>query len=142
MMADLEALIRLRRHTVEEKQKVLAEIFRKVEVLENRKNELLERLENERKALEENLTIETRAYYGRFEGVIRGDVERINTELAKLETRVQIAQEEVRSAFADMKRVEIVHKRRQAEEAQAIKDKESLELDEIGLEGFRRNEEF
>jgi len=41
-----------------------------------------------------------------------------------------------------MKRVEIVHERRLAEEAQELKNKESLELDEIGIEGFRRKEEF
>lgn len=141
-MADLESLIRLRRHTVEEKQKILAEIFRQVEIVDRRKKELLERLEKERKALDENFDIETRAYYGRFEGVIRGNIAKLDKELKKLETRVQLAQEEVRTAFADMKRVEIVHKRRQAEEAQAIKDKESQELDEIGIEGFRRKEEF
>ncbi|HPD82695.1 MAG: flagellar FliJ family protein [Alphaproteobacteria bacterium] len=140
-MADLESLIRLRRHTVEEKQKILAEIFRQVEIVDRRKKELLERLEKERKALDENFDIETRAYYGRFEGVIRGNIAKLDKELKKLETRVQLAQEEVRAAFADMKRVEIVHKRRQAEEAQAIKDKESQELDEIGIEGFRRNQE-
>lgn len=140
-MANLESLIRLRRHKVEEKQKVLAEIFRHVEVIETRKKELLSRLEKERKALDENLNLETREYYGRFEGVIRGDVERMDIELEKLETRVQIAQEEVRVAFADKKRVEIVHKRRQEEEAQEIKDKETLELNEIGIDGFRRKEE-
>lgn len=140
-MADLESLIRLRRHTVEEKQKVLAEIFRQVEVLESRKEELLARLERERKAMEEDSMLETRAYYGRFEGVIRKDVERIDAELAKLEVRVQIAQEEVRSAFADMKRVEIVHERRKKEEAQEIKNKESAEMDAIGIEGYRRKEE-
>lgn len=140
-MADLESLIRLRRHTVEEKQKILAEIFRQVEIVDRRKKELLERLEKERKALDENFDIETRAYYGRFEGVIRGNIAKLDKELKKLETRVQLAQEEVRAAFADMKRVEIVHKRRQAEEAQSIKDKESQELDEIGIEGFRRNQE-
>lgn len=139
-MADLEALIRLRRHTVEEKQKVLADIFRKVEKFENEKKELLERLEKERKALDENPNLETSAYYGRFEGVIRNGIERIDHDLATLETRVQLAQEEVRAAFADMKRVEIVHKRREAEDAQEIKNKESLELDEIGIEGFRRKE--
>ena len=140
-MADLEALIRLRRHAVEEKQKVLAEIFRHVEVIEHRKKELLERLAIERKALDENLNLETRDYYGRFEGVIRGDVERLDGELAKIEVRLQIVQEEVRSAFAEMKRVEIVHERRQAEEAQELKKKDSQELDEIGIEGFRRKEE-
>ncbi len=141
-MADLEALIRLRRHSVEEKQKILAEIFRQVEVIERRQQELLDRLSKERKALDENFNIETRAYYGRFEGVIRNDVARLDVELRKLEIRVQLAQEEVRNAFAEMKRVEIVHKRRQAEEAKVIKDKESLEMDEIGIEGFRRQEDF
>lgn len=140
-MADLDSLIRLRRHRVEEKQKILAEIFRHVEAIEYRKKELLSRLEKERKALDENLNIETRAYYGRFEGVIRGNIERMNAELKKLEVRVQIAQDEVREAFADMKRIEIVNDRRKEEEAREINKKESTELDEIGIEGFRRQDE-
>lgn len=141
-MADLESLIRLRRHTVEQKQKILADIYRHVEVIETRKKELLSRLEKERKALDENLNLETREYYGRFEGVIRSDIERLEEELVKLELRLEIAQEEVRKAFTDMKRVEIVHARRQEEEKQELKDKETIEMDAIGLEGFRRKEEF
>lgn len=140
-MADLESLIRLRRHAVEEKQKVLAEIFRQVEVIEGQKKDLLDRLAMERKALDENENLETRAYYGRFEGVIRSDVERLDGERASMETRIQLAQEEVRATFADMKRVEIVHKRRLAEAAKELGDKEDAELDEIGLDGFRRKEE-
>lgn len=141
-MANLESLIRLRRHTVEEKQKILGEILRQVEKFEERKAQLLARLEVERRALAENLNLETRDYYGRFEGVIRKDVARLDDEIARLQTRLDMAQEEVRKAFADMKRVEIVHARRQAEEAQDLKNKESQELDEIGIEGFRRKEEF
>ncbi|MEM8833664.1 MAG: flagellar export protein FliJ [Pseudomonadota bacterium] len=141
-MADLEGLIRLRRHAVEEKQKILAEIFREVEELERQKKDLLERLKKEREALDQIEAIETRAYYGRFEGVIRENIEKINNDLAQLETRLNLAQEEVRSAFADMKRVEIVHRRRQEEEAQEIKRREENELDEIGIDGFRRKEEF
>lgn len=139
-MADLEGLIRLKRHTVEERQKILAEIYRQMEVVEHRKKELLERLAAERAALDHNENIETRAYYGRFEGVIRGNIDALDGELRKLETRLDIAQEEVRAAFADMKRVEIVHDRRVREDKQALKDKESQEMDEIGIEGFRRNE--
>ena len=141
-MADLEGLIRLRRHAVEEKQKILAEIFREVEELERQKKDLLERLKKEREALDEIEAIETRAYYGRFEGVIRENIEKINNDLAQLETRLNLAQEEVRSAFADMKRVEIVHRRRKEEEAQEIKRREENEMDEIGIDGFRRKEEF
>lgn len=141
-MADLDSLIRLRRHNIEEKQKVLADIFRQIESLEGKKKDLLSRLEIERKALNENLNLETRAYYGRFEGVIRNNVEKLDTDIRKLEVRLGIAQEEVRTAFADMKRVEIVNDRRKAEDAKELADKESQELDAIGLEGFRRKEEF
>jgi len=140
-MADLENLVRLRRHAVEEKQKILGEILREVEKLEAQKADYMERLKTERAAFEENPMIETRDFYGLFEGVIRTNIERVNGEIAKLETRLQLAQEAVRAAFADMKRVEIVHKRRQAEERAEIDQKESNELDEIGLEVFRRNEE-
>jgi len=139
-MADLDSLIRLRKHEVEEKQKVLGEILRQIEQLENRKEELLERLDHERTAMEENLSLETREYYGRFEGVIRDDVERLDIEIKNLERNLDKAQEEVRVAFANKKRVEIVHERRQDEEAQELKIKESKELDEIGIEGFRRKE--
>ncbi len=141
-MADLESLIRLRRHAVEEKQKILADIFRQIEAIEERKKDLLGRLEKERKALDENLNLETREYYGRFEGVIRDNIEKLDAETAELERRLEIVQEEVRAAFAEMKRIEIVHDRRKAEEVQDLADKESLELDEIGIEGFRRKEEF
>ena len=141
-MADLDSLIRLRRHTVEEKQKVLAEILRHLEGLDAQKKELLDRLEKERQALEENLNLETREYYGRFEGVIRGNIEKLDAESVALEGKLQEAQENVRAAFADMKRVEIVHERRQKEEQKEIDDKESRELDAIGIEGFRRKEEF
>ena len=140
-MADLESLIRLRRHTVEEKQKVLSDIYQKVEALENQKSELLNRLNTERKALDENLTLETSAYYGRFEAVIRRNVELINNDLSTLETRLEIAQEDVRRAFEEMKRVEIVHERRKSEERQLIDKKESQELDAIGIDGFMRASE-
>ncbi len=141
-MADLESLIRLRRHTVEEKQKILAEIYREVEKREEEKKNLYARLDKERKAMEADLTLETREYYGRFKGVIESGIERLNGELRELETRLTIAQEEVRAAFADQKRVEIVHERRKEEEQAAIDTKESNEMDDIGVEGFRRKEEI
>lgn len=141
-MADLESLIRVRKHTVEEKQKILGAIYAQVEGVENRKKELFERLEKERKALDEDLNLETREYFGRFQGVIQNNIEKLNTDLVQLEARLEIVQEEVRAAFAEQKRVEIVHERRQAEERREIDNKESQELDEIGIDGFRRKEEF
>jgi len=141
-MADLEALIRLRRHTVEEKQKVLADIYRQVEKIEEEKLSLLDRLQKEREAMEADLTLETREYYGRFKSVVENTIEKLNISLRELEQRLNIAQENVRQAFADQKRVEIVHKRRQDEERAEINAKESDKLDAIGIDGFRRKEEI
>ncbi len=121
---------------------MLAEILRHLEGLDAQKKELLARLEKERQALDENLNLETRDYYGRFEGVIRTNIEKLDAESAAFEGKLQEAQENVRAAFADMKRVEIVHERRQEEEQKEIDGKESQELDAIGIEGFRRKEEF
>ncbi len=137
-MADLESLIRLRKHTVDEKQKLLGEIYAKVESLEKQKQDLVEKLARERQALDDDLALETREYFGNFQGVMNGYIDKLNEDLAVLEQRLQAAQEEVRLAFAEQKRVEIVDERRKEEAAQELKQKESQEMDEIGIEGFRR----
>lgn len=142
-MADLDALIRLRRHRVEDRQKALAELYRQAEALENSKRDLAENLEKERCALDsaDANNLETRAYYGRYAEAVRINIARLDEELRQLDTRIAVAQDVMREAFADLKRVEIVHRRRQEESAAKAKTRESQELDEIGLESFRRKEE-
>jgi flagellar export protein FliJ len=123
---------------VDEKQKLLGEIYAKVESLEKQKQDLVEKLARERQALDDDLALETREYFGNFQGVMNGYIYKLNEDLAALEQRLQAAQEEVRLAFAEQKRVEIVDERRKEEAAQELKQKESQEMDEIGIEGFRR----
>lgn len=139
-MANLLSLIKLRRHNVDEKQKVLADLYRQIETLENSKAMLIERLRNERAVLDQSGTLEMYAYFGRFSQNIQRMVERINLEKQKLEMRITIAQDDVREAFANMKRIEIVQKERERVEKKEQDDKESREMDDIGIEGFRRNE--
>ena len=140
-MADLESLIRLRKHEVEERQKLLSEIYRRMEALENQKLNLQQKLERERKALDDNMMPEAYAYYGRFEGAVRNDIDRLTSEIQALEQELSAAQEHVRAAFEEQKRVEIVHQRRNDEKALVQKSKEAQELDDIGIEGFRRKKE-
>lgn len=140
-MADLKPLIRLRRHAVDEKQKALAELYRQVETLEERRQHLFDQLKAERMALAADAPVEMLAYFGRFSEAIQNDILRINQQLRKLEVRVRLAQEEMREAFANLKRVEIVQQNRDTEASQALKSKESSELDAIGIEGFRRKKD-
>jgi flagellar FliJ protein len=140
-MANLKSLIKLRRHNVDEKQKLLAQLYREVEEIERGKNMLIERLRSEREVLDKSGTLEMYAYFGRFSQNIQRMLERLNQEKRKLETRIVIAQDDVREAFANMKRVEIVQREREKEEKKEQDDKETREMDDIGLEGFRRKEE-
>ena len=140
-MANLKSLIKLRRHNVDEKQKFLANLYREVEMIENSKSTLIERLRSEREVLDKSGSLEMYAYFGRFSQNIQRMLERLNEEKKKLETRIVIAQDDVREAFANMKRIEIVQREREREEKKEQEDKDTRELDEIGIDGFRRKED-
>lgn len=139
-MADLDALIRLRRHRVEEKQKVLADLFRQVEVIESEKDELLTTLATESAIAETVDHKDANLYFGLFADGVNKKIEGLDKDLLQLETRIQIAQDDIREAFADLKRVEIVNRNRKAEERKKQAAKESIELDEIGLDAFMRRQ--
>lgn len=140
-MANLKSLIKLRRHNVDEKQKALAQLYRDIETIENSKNTLIERLRSEREVLDQSGTLEMYAYFGRFSQNIQRMLERLNLEKQKLETRIAIAQDDIREAFANMKRVEIVQREREKADKKKEDAKEVREMDEIGIETFRRQEE-
>lgn len=139
-MADLEGLIRVRTHVVEQKQKFLAELYRQAEELDDQKKTMLEQLAEEQKKTEE-MGIEMLTYFGPYSEAVKDRVVEIDEAREKLETRIEIAREDMREAFSELKKIEITQEQREAEEEAAISKKESDELDEIGLEIFRRQKE-
>lgn len=140
-MARLDSLIRVRRYAVEEKQKVLAELFRQVERFETRRKQFEVEIIKEREALEQQKTPEMLAYFGRYSQIVKRDMTRIDLELKKLDARIRMAQDDIREAFANLKRIEIVAAARKEAEKKAQDTKEDTELDAIGIEGFRRHSE-
>lgn len=139
-MADLDPLIRVRRHAIEQKQKVLAGLFRKAEDLAAQKAALLDQLETERRKIGE-MGPEMAAFFGPYAESVKARVAGIDAEAEKLEVRIRVAQDDMREAFAELKQIEIVQERRNEEEKDEILRKEAAMLDEIGIEGFRRKDE-
>lgn len=139
-MADLEALIRVRRHAVEQKQKFLAELYKQADELEGQKETMLTTLAEERKKVDE-MGVEALGYFGHYSEAVRGRVEDIDEAMKKLNRRIEIAREDMRDAFAELKKVEITQERREAEEEKELKKKESDIMDEVALEGYRRRTE-
>ena len=140
-MADLNPLIRLRKYRVEEKQKILADLFREAEKIEARKADLLAQKEHEQKIAEEKQDYETHTAFTLFAERVRGEVELLDQVLAKLDTRIAIAQEAMREAFGELKKIEIIQENRDEDAAKEVLKREGQVLDEVALEGFRRKEE-
>lgn len=139
-MADLDPLIRIRKHALEQKQKFLADLYRQSEELERQKKSLLDTLLEERKKVDE-MGVQALGYFGHYSEAVRGRVEDIEDSLKKLNNRIEVAREDMREAFTEMKKIEITQERRDAEEERKQKKKDDAILDEVALEGFRRKEE-
>jgi flagellar protein FliJ len=139
-MADLDPLIRIRKHALEQKQKFLADLYRQSEELERQKKNMLDTLLEERKKVDE-MGVQALGYFGHYSEAVRGRVEDIDDSLKKLNNRIEVAREDMREAFTEMKKIEITQERRDAEEERKLKRKDDAMLDEVALEGFRRKGE-
>ena len=139
-MADLSGLIRVRRHALEQKQKFVAELYRQAEELDNQKATLLTTLDEEREKVDE-MGVEMLSYFGPYSEAVKERVEEIDEASETLNARIEIAREDMRAAFAELKKIQITQERREDEEEKAVNKKESDELDEIGLETYRRKVE-
>lgn len=139
-MADLTGLIRVRKHALEQKQKFVAELYRQAEELENQKSTLLTTLEEEREKVDE-MGVEMLSYFGPYSEAVKERVIEIDEASETLNARIEIAREDMRAAFAELKKIQITQERREDEEEKALNKKESDELDEIGIETYRRKVE-
>ncbi len=140
-MADLEALIRVRKHALEQKQKLLAELYRQAEELEQQKVTLEEQMKEERRKIDESGTIEMLPYYGTYAEAVKERIIDIEDGIEKLNIRIEIACDDMREAFAELKKLEITQERREDEAKEVLEKKESEALDEIAIEGYRRESE-
>lgn len=140
-MADLNPLIRLRKYRVEEKQKALAELFREAERFEMVINGMLESLDKERALAEEKNDFETTTAFTMYAERVRDQVEFLRMGLEKINARIVVAQDSMREAFGELKKIEIIQENRKAEEKKVALHREGKTMDEIGLQGFMRDKE-
>lgn len=141
-MARLDPLIKLRKKTVEDKQRVLAELYRQYEAVQAQKDQLLMDLAREQALIEADITaLDARSWFGPYADGVKAKIALCDTHLSRLDTRIIVARDEVRAAFADMKKIEIIDRERDKRDRKIADDKESREMDAIGIDLFRRGEE-
>ena len=139
-MANLKSLIRVRKHVVEQKQKFLAELYRQAEELENQKTTMLNQMKKEQETLKE-MPAEMIGFFGAYSEAVKARVEDIEDAQKKLETRITIAQDDMRDAFGELRKIELIQEKRDREEAAERAKKQMQEMDEIGLGTYRNQQE-
>lgn len=141
-MADLNPLIRVRKHAVEQKQKFLAELYRQAEELIGQRLTLQKQVEAEREALKKmDESIDMMLAFNNYVEAVKSRIADIDEAEKKLEVRINIAREDMREAFAEFKKIEITQERREDAEYKALEKKQSELLDDMAIEGYRRRME-
>ena len=140
MAANLKSLIRVRKHAIEQKQKFLAELYRQAEELENQRQTLEVQMEQERESVE-SMGAEMIGFFGAYSKAVKERIDDIGESLSRLENRIIVAQDDMREAYGELRKIEIVQERREKEQARELAKKESDDLDEIGIQRHSANQD-
>lgn len=139
-MADLNPLIRFRKHKLEEKQKNLARLYNLLDQLLENKESLLRGIESEQQYIKNSVEdIYALQSLNSFFLASKHKIKIINQDIEKMEARIEIGIEDMRITFGDLKKIELTQERRLQKQQKELLDKETKLFDEIGLEMHRRH---
>ncbi len=137
-MADLHALIRLNKHELDERRRVLTALNSEMALIEAQRQKLEEEFAAEKSAVDENGDVTfTFANYVQAVNLRREQIDKATREMVE---RIEKAKEAVMETFAEIKKFEMAQAERDRVEAERIKAKEDQTMDDIGIESFRRKE--
>ncbi len=139
-MADLKPLIKLRRFRVEEMQKALAELYREAESIESRKQTYLMALDHERSHIDHSNDVTEISLFHSYAERVKKVVADLDDELYIINGRIDVAREEMREAFGELKKIEMVQEQREQDEQDMADKKESDTLDEVGIQRTFRDD--
>ena len=138
-MPNLNPLIRLRRFTLEERQRALAKLYAQVEELEIQKRAILDSVESEREVIDENTQhLSMMTAFLHYLQASQKQVEDINNQISSLDIKINRAIEEMREAFGELKKIEITRDRRLEDIRQENLKREDAMFSDIAIEMWRR----
>ena len=140
-MADLKPVIRLKTHHLDRQKQALAALYRQQENLETEKKELFEELDKERDIAAQDPSVDGQFNFLRYADSVKKRGEELDQAMRELQIRINGAQNMMRESFAELKKIEMVQDQREAEEDAAQRKKEDQEMDDIGIEQHRRNQD-
>ena len=136
-MADLSALIRLHKHDLDEKRRVLGELYGEMALLERQLLVLERAFESEKEAL--NLMGDDIHFtFAHYADTVRLKRQDLDERERQMERSIEEAKESLMDTFTELKKYEMTQDERERLEAEERLFKENAAMDAIGLEAFRR----
>lgn len=137
-MADLNALIRLHKHDLDEKRRALGELYSQMALLERERRALERTFELEKEAVS-RMDDQIPYTFADYADTVRRQREDLDRREAAMEKAIERAKEALMETFAELKKYEMTQEERDRLEAEERLFKENAAMDAIGLEAFRRN---
>lgn len=137
MAKDLHALIRLHQYRVDDKRRSLGELLGEVAHLEQQGEDLEREIVSEQEVAN-SAPDSVGMFYGEYATAAVKKREDISQAIRGVEDKIEVAQEEMRVEFKDLKVFEISQEERDEIAAMEARKAEQAILDEMGLELFRR----
>ncbi|HEY8964579.1 MAG TPA: hypothetical protein VIN59_08985 [Alphaproteobacteria bacterium] len=137
-MANLDPLIRFQKYKMDEKQRFIARLFAEAENIYNHKKRMLDEVAAERTFADRSMDPWVITGFLGYQGLMKKRVALINKEIERIEARIAIAQDDLRDEFIELKKFEIVQRRRLERERKRLEKLEAQMFDAIAIEGFRR----
>lgn len=137
-MADLRPLIRYQKHLLDEKQRFIARLYADAEKVYGHKDRLLSEVKRERDFVE--ISDDPRVITGflTYQNRMKKRVELVNVEIGRIEARLDVARDDLRESFTELKKYEIVQRNRLEKRRHMLELKEMQMFDAIAIDGFRR----
>ncbi|MEQ5775207.1 MULTISPECIES: flagellar FliJ family protein [unclassified Thalassospira] len=139
MAKDFKTLVRIRKWTLDEKQRELGDMLRVLEQLIEQREELGRALKAEQKVASENPQTAGFAY-GNFANAVIAERTALTEQIAAQEAKIDNFRDVVAQAFKDMKTAEISERNRVAAVRAEEDRKEQESLDEIGARAATRKD--
>lgn len=136
MPSGLSTLIRLHKHELDEKRRALAELYAVMAALEQERLTLERTFEAERQAVDQSGDVHFT--FARYAETVKKKQEDLNAAKAALEQHIDQVKHSLMETFAEMKKYEMTEAERQRLEEEEQSLREDREMDDIGMEGFRR----
>lgn len=137
-MQSLPNLIRMSKFQLDEKQRRIAEVRELIEQMQLSYRLLEEEMLQEQNIAKKNQ--EMRHQFLEYKGIARKRQQALQDSVIQLEQEADAILEEIAACFQELKRYEITYDQRQAEDRRHFKKRETAQMDEMGLNAYRRRQ--